>query len=91
MKFFTICLCMFFLFSCNKATEVATTKQKPAEEQAGGTNYNKEMDEIRKNLKSETKIKLKKDAKGGYSWEIAGKNAQEILKANDTLRKRLND
>ena len=49
-----------------------------------------ELDEIRKSIKGETKIKVKKDAKG-YSWEITGKDAQEVLKANDTLRKKLGD
>jgi hypothetical protein len=89
MKFITICLCLFFLLSCNKATEITTPKQKPAEEQSGDANYKKEIDEIRKNVKSEVKIKLKKDVKGGYGWEIAGKDAQEVLKANDALRKKL--
>jgi hypothetical protein len=91
MKFITICLCLFFLLSCNKAAEVTTPKQKPVEEQTGDVNYKKEMDEIRKNLKSEVKIKLKKDVKGGYGWEIAGKDAQEVLKANDALRKKLSN
>lgn len=91
MKFITICLCLFFLLSCNKAAEVTTSKQKPVEEQTGDVNYKKEMDEIRKNVKSEVKIKLKKDVKGGYGWEIAGKDAQEVLKANDALRKKLNE
>ena len=89
MKFITICLCLFFLLSCNKATEITAPKQKPAEEQSGDANYKKEIDEIRKNVKSEVKIKLKKDVKGGYGWEIAGKDAQEVLKANDALRKKL--
>jgi hypothetical protein len=34
---------------------------------------------------------FKKDAKGSYSWEITGKDAQEVLKANETLRKKLSD
>jgi predicted secreted protein len=49
------------------------------------------MDEIKKSLKGEVKIKLKKEGKGGYSWEIRGKDAQEILKANEILRKKLSD
>ena len=55
------------------------------------TNYKKEIDELRKNMQSEIKIKLKKDVKGGYGWEIAGKDAQEILRANEMLRKRLDN
>ena len=42
-------------------------------------------------MQTEIKIKLKKDVKGGYGWEIAGKDAQEILKANELLRKRLDN
>lgn len=53
--------------------------------------YEKELEEIKKSLKGDIKIKLKKDAKGGYSWEITGKDANEVLKANETLKKRLSD
>ena len=53
--------------------------------------YQKELDEIKKSLKGDVKIKLKKESKGGYSWEVTGKDAQEILKANDALRKKLSD
>jgi hypothetical protein len=37
------------------------------------------------------KFKWKKDVKGGYVWEIAGKDPQEIIKANDALRKKLDN
>ena len=53
--------------------------------------YQKEMDELRKSIKSEVKIKLKKDGKGSYSWEIQGKDPQEVLKVNEALRKKLGD
>ncbi len=91
MKFFTILLCLFFLVSCNKATETTASKQKHPSEQTSDAEFNKEMDEIRKSLKNEVRIKLKKDAKGGYGWEIAGKDAHEILKANEVLRKKLDN
>lgn len=91
MRFFTIFLCLLFLISCNMSNENAAAKQKPADERAADANYKKEVDEIRKNLQSEIKIKLKKDVKGGYGWEIAGKDAQEVLKANETLRRRLDN
>ena len=39
----------------------------------------------------QVKIKLKKDAKGSYSWEIQGKDPQEVLKVNETLKKKLGD
>ena len=78
------------LFSCNPRTEIP---EKPQGAEASGieAQYQKEMDEIKKSLKGDVKIKLKKDGKGDYSWEITGKDAQEVLKTNDTLRKKLSD
>ena len=32
------------------------------------------------------KIKLKRDSKEGYSWEISGDDAEEIIKADKKLR-----
>ncbi len=77
-----------FAGGCQDGTTVAPRqKTEPVVEPV--RDYKKEMDEIRKNVKAEVKIKLKKDAKGIYSWEISGKDAQEILKTNEILRKRL--
>ena len=77
------------LASCGRGTDVSV--QKAADGQGIEAQYQKELDEIKKNLKSEVKIKLKKEGKGSYSWEITGKDAQDILRANEALRKKLND
>jgi predicted secreted protein len=90
MRFFTIFLVFFVLISCNKGTD-APLQQKASEGQGMEGQYQKELDEIKKSLKGDVKIKLKKEGKGGYSWEITGKDAQEVLKTNDALRKRLSD
>jgi hypothetical protein len=90
MKFFTILLIIFSLAACTRPVEV-TPKPKAIEGEVTETQYKKEMEEIRKSLKGDLKIKLKRDGKGAYMWEITGKDPQEILKANDTLRKRLGD
>lgn len=91
MRFFTIFLMVLFAFiSCSKGTEVPTQSKSP-EGQVMEAQYQKELDEIKKSLKGDVKIKLKKESKGGYSWEITGKDAQEVLKANEALRKRLSD
>jgi hypothetical protein len=37
----------------------------------------------------EVKIKLKRDGKNNYSWEINGSDVNEILKVNERLRKQL--
>jgi hypothetical protein len=85
-----IILLIILLISCNKGTDV-TIKQGAVDDKSNETQSKKEMDDLKKTLKGEVKIKLKKDGKGGYSWEIAGKDAQEVLKANDILRKKLNE
>jgi hypothetical protein len=40
-------------------------------------------------LPPEVKIKLKKDGKDSYSWELSGSDADQILKVNEKLRKQL--
>lgn len=89
-KLIIFCIVFLFLFSCGKAVEVPG-KQKTDSDNAAEIQYKKELDEIKKSMKGEVKIKLKKDGKGAYSWEISGKDAQEVLKTNDALKKRLND
>lgn len=94
MRFFSVFFLSVFILlsgiSCSKPTE---TPPKKTQEEAGAndTQYKRELEEIKKNLRGDIKIKLKKDSKGGYSWEITGKDAGEVLKANDTLRKKLSD
>jgi len=40
-------------------------------------------------LPPEVKIRLKKDGRDGYSWELTGSDADQILKVNEKLRKQL--
>jgi hypothetical protein len=82
-----------FVFSCNndRGTNLNIPKQQKTNSEANPDNkYEKELDEIRKTIQGEVKVRLKKDGKG-YSWEITGKDAQEVIKTNETLRKRLGD
>jgi hypothetical protein len=37
----------------------------------------------------EVKIKLKKDGKDNYSWELSGSDVDQVLKVNERLRKQL--
>ncbi len=87
MRVFAILFALALLVACSKASELTPAKAPEASQKE--EQYKKEMDEIKKSIKGEVKIKLKKDPKGGYSWEIAGKDAQEVLKANDVLVKKL--
>ncbi len=80
-------LCM--LVACSGSADVAPAKK--GEDPSKDAAYQKDMDELRKAIKSDVKIKLKKDGKGAYSWEIQGKDPQEVLKANETLKKKLGE
>jgi hypothetical protein len=76
------------LSGCGRDVQV---KEGGKTQAAADVRYGKELEEIRKSLKGDIKIKLRKDGKGAYSWEIAGKDAQEILRADSVLSKRIND
>ena len=76
------------LFGCDRPVEV---KGGAGREVVQDVQYRKDLEEIRKSLKGDIKIKLRKDGKGAYSWEIAGKDPQEIIKANSVLVKRISD
>ena len=89
MRFFAIIVIVMLLAGCTGKSDV--TPAKKVDESQKDATYQKEMDEVRKSIKSEVKIKLKKDGKGGYSWEIQGKDPQEILKVNEALKKKLGD
>lgn len=52
---------------------------------------NKEIQAMREELKRDVRIKLKRDGKGNYSWEIQGKDLNEVLKINEALEKRLSE
>ena len=89
MRFFATIVIIMLLAGCTGATDV--TPGKKVDESQKDATYQKEMDELRRSIRTEVKIKLKKDAKGSYSWEIQGKDPQEVLKVNETLKKKLGD
>jgi hypothetical protein len=49
----------------------------------------KEKVEKEQPLPPEVKIKLKKDGKDSYSWELTGSDVDQILRVNEKLRKQL--
>jgi hypothetical protein len=49
----------------------------------------KEKTEKEPPLPPEVKIKLKKDGKDNYSWELSGSDVDQILKVNEKLQKKL--
>jgi outer membrane biogenesis lipoprotein LolB len=90
MRLFAIALALLLLGACTKPSDAPSLKN--AQDARGDEQYKKELEEVRKDLRGDLKIKLKKDGKGDfYSWEISGKDASEVLKANDVLVKKLGD
>ena len=51
----------------------------------------KEKKETEKPFPPEVKIKLKKDGKDNYSWELSGSDVNQILKVNEKLKKQLGE
>ncbi|MGD0231015.1 MAG: hypothetical protein ABSC19_11760 [Syntrophorhabdales bacterium] len=91
MRLFAIVLVFLLLFGCPRPPESPPAKNQQ-EAQKEEQQYKKEIDEIRKTLKSDLKVKLKRDGKAeSYSWEISGKDTGEVLRANDVLVKKLGD
>ena len=87
MKSIVILMSLLLLVpSCGRID--APVQRKTEAEIKAEDQYNKELEQIRESIRGDIRIKVKKDAKG-YSWEITGKDAQEVLKANNVLRKRL--
>src|SRR5208283_5790456 len=90
MRFLPIVLILAaFVFACSKSPEAVPAKPAIPEAQKEDQ-YKKELEEVRKTLKGDIKIKLKKDGKGDfYSWEIDGKDVAEVLKVNEALTRKL--
>ena len=82
MKNFRLFLCvislLFFAYAC---TDSKGQKQEPVFKQVP------EIQEVKPD--KPVKIKLKRNAKNDYSWEINGDDVEEIIKAEKTLRKEL--
>jgi hypothetical protein len=75
------------LCGCRGETEVGRT---PKPQPAADAPYGKELEEIRKSLRGDIRIKLRRDGKGACSWEITGKDPQEIVRADAVLGRKIN-
>jgi hypothetical protein len=78
---------IFFLFACEKKSIPPPSKS----ESPPGPKVIVEKEKVEKEqpLPPEVKIKLKKDGKDSYSWELTGSDVDQILKVNEKLRKQL--
>jgi len=78
---------VFFLMACEKKS--LSPQAKSESPSAPKVIVEKEKVERELPLPPEVKIKLKKDGKDSYSWELSGSDVDQILKVNEKLRKQL--
>jgi len=87
MKRFLFCFLAFFVLSCESRSLSPQEKSEPSP--VPKVRVDREKVEKGDPLPPEVKIKLRGDEKGHYSWELSGSDADQILKVNDKLKKRL--
>jgi hypothetical protein len=80
-------LAVLILIACEKKT--LSTQGKSEVPSVPKVMTEKERAEREQPLPPEVKIKLKKDGKDSYSWELSGSDVDQILKVNEKLRKQL--
>ena len=78
---------MLFLVACERKS--APTESKSENPQVPKVVVEREKVEREQPLPPEVKIKLKKDGKDSYSWELSGSDVDQILKVNEKLNRQL--
>ena len=78
---------IFFLIACEKKS--LPPQGKSESPSVPKVIVEKEKIEKEQPLPPEVKIKLKKDGKDSYSWELTSSDVDQILKVNEKLRKQL--
>lgn len=89
-KILAIFLLLAFIVACESKSSSPPPELKPSTpaEITPKITVEREKKEVEP-LSPEVKIKLRRDGKDNYSWELSGSDADEILKINEKLRKRL--
>ncbi len=88
----TVILCAlvsFLIFSCEK--KPPPTPGPPERPPVSKVVVEREKEEKVQPLPAEVKIKLKKDGKDNYSWELNSSDVDQILKVNEKLKRRLGE
>ena len=89
MKKVWIIFCMLFFFFCACEKESPPPQVKSENPPIPKVIVEKEKIEKEPPLPPEVKIKLKKDGKDSYSWELTGSDVDQLLRVNEKLRRRL--
>ncbi len=77
------------IFSCEK--KPSPTSDPPERASVSKVVVEKGKEDKVQPLPAEVKIKIKKDGKDNYSWEINSSDVDQILKVNEKLKKRLEE
>jgi len=85
--FYLSFLIIFFVVACEGKPLAPQAKSEPLP--VSKVILEKEKMEGEEFPPPEVKIKLKRDGKDIYSWEISGSDVNQILKVNEKLRKQL--
>jgi hypothetical protein len=80
-------LMVFIVIACER--KPLSPLEKPEERSVPKVIVEKEKVEKGQTLPLEVKIKLKRDGKDNYSWELSGSDVDQILKVNEKLKKQL--
>ena len=78
---------LFILMACE--SRINPPQKQPEAPSLPKVVIEKEREEKEEPLGPEVKIRLKRDGKDNYMWEISGSDADQILKVNDKLRRKL--
>lgn len=82
-----VCVLLAFTVACD--SKPFSSQGKPEVLPVPKVTVEKEKAEKAEPLPPEVKIKLRRDGKDNYSWELSGSDANEVLKINEKLRKHL--
>ena len=82
--------CMFIVFACT----ACENKPSPSPEKSEAPSVPKVVVEREKvdresPLPPEVKIRLRRDGKDNYSWELSGSDVDQMIKVNEKLRKKV--
>ena len=83
-------ICLFIVFVCT----ACENKPSPSPEKSEAPSVPKVVVEREKvdresPLPPEVKIRLRRDGKDNYSWELSGSDVDQMIKVNEKLRKKV--
>ncbi len=84
-----VLLLVFITAACGKGSSPIPSKDEATA--ASKIVIEKEKVEREQSLSPEVKIRLKRDGKENYSWELTGTDVDQILKVNEKMAKQLGE